>query len=66
MEIDNSKISNELFIEGYFESEKYFNDIKQEIKDEFNFINANKYIKSILHKLNQKNSVSICLRQNRF
>ncbi len=67
MEIDNSKISNELFIEGYFESEKYFNNIRSKIINEFDFKDSNKYIKSSFYpKLCLKNSVSICLRQNRF
>ena len=54
-------------MEGYFETEKYFHDIKEEIFNEFKFKNAYTYVKSSFYpKLNIKNSVSICLRQNRF
>ena len=63
----NNKMSDILFMEGYFETEKYFNDIKEEILNEFKFKNAYIYVKSSFYpKLNIKNSVSICLRQNRF
>ena len=66
-EIYNLDFSDNLFLEGYFETEKYFNDIKDEILSEFSFKDTNKYLKSIFYpKLIQKNSVSICLRQNRF
>ena len=66
-EIYNLNFSDNLFLEGYFETEKYFNDIKDEILSEFSFKDTNKYLKSIFYpKLIKKNSVSICLRQNRF
>ena len=66
-ELYNLDFANNLFIEGHFESEKYFNDIKDEILDEFSFKDSDDYSKSIFYsKLIQKNSVSICLRQNRF
>ena len=56
-----------LFIEGHFESEKYFNKYKNELFNEFKFKNLNileknNYIKDV----NKQNSVGICLRQNRY
>ena len=56
-----------VFMEGYFESEKYFISYKEEIKKQFtpkkyyNFKN-NKYLSNILNA----DSVSLCVRQNRF
>ena len=62
-----TKLSNTVYFEGYFETEKYFLDIKNEIIKEFDFVDKEKYKKiPYLEKLDQKNTVSICLRQNRF
>ena len=60
-------LSNNVYLQGYFESEKYFIDIKNELIKQFkikeNFINKNnKYI----NLLNETNSVSIHIRRNRF
>ena len=66
-EIYNLKLSENVFVEGYFESEKYFVDIKDKISSEFKFLNEAKYQKSAyFNEINKSNSVSICLRQNRF
>ena len=66
-EIYNLKLSENVFVEGYFESEKYFIDIKDKIISEFKFLNETKYQKSsYFNEINKPNSVSICLRQNRF
>ena len=63
----NKNYNNNLFIEGYFESEKYFMKYKNEIKNEFNFKNKNEYLQNPLYKdIKNSNSVCICLRQNRF
>ena len=59
--------SDVVFMEGHFESYRYFDDFKSEILKEFNFKNANNLKENVLNKeLNSCNSVSICLRQNRF
>jgi len=56
-----------LYMEGHFESEKYFINYKQFIKNKFNFKNKDLYKESPFYKiLSENNSVSICLRQNRF
>ena len=66
-EIYNLKLSKNVFVEGYFESEKYFSNIKDKINSEFKFLNEAKYQKSAyLNEIIESNSVSICLRQNRF
>jgi hypothetical protein len=60
-------LSNKVFFEGYFETEKYFLDIKDEIIQEFDFKDKKKFEKMpFFNKIIQKNAVSICLRQNRF
>ena len=63
----NEKYASTAYMEGYFESEKYFIPYKEEIKKQFtpkkyfNFKN-NKYLSNILNE----DSVSLCVRQNRF
>ena len=54
-------------MEGHFESEKYFKEHKQEIINQFEFKLKNFYSKNKFFKLlTNSNSVSICVRQNRF
>ena len=60
-------LTNKVYLEGYFESEKYFFDLKSKLIEEFkikeNFIDKNnKYI----NLLTESNSVSIHIRRNRF
>jgi len=63
----NVKFKDDIFIEGHFESEKYFIDFKKEIKDQFKFKDLELLKKNNFYKfLNKENSVAICLRQNRF
>jgi len=58
---------NNLFLEGHFESERYFKDYKDEIKGEFKLKNQDTLKKNpFFNEINKLNSVSICLRQNRF
>ena len=66
-EIFTKSFANLIYLEGYFETEKYFIDIKDDIINEFNFKDVEKYKKSPFYtQLNQENSVAICIRQNRF
>ena len=66
----NIKVCNPndiLFIEGYFESSRYFEETKQDIQNEFLFKNeeiysSNKYLELI----NNNNVVAITIRQNRY
>ena len=56
-----------LFIEGYFESEKYFLKYKNEIRKEFSFKLYKNYLNNPLYNdIKNSNSVCVCLRQNRF
>ena len=57
-----------MFIEGHYESEKYFIDYKSHFKSQFSLNNEylykdNKYLNLIN---GEKNIVSICVRQHRF
>ena len=66
-EILSFEFSDNLFLEGHFESEKYFFDYKKEIINEFEFFDAEQFIKNrFFSEINDNNSVGICLRQNRF
>ena len=62
----SGSFSNNIFVEGHFESERYFDNYKNIIKKEFiikdQFLDANNYSKM----LSDTNSVSIALRRNRF
>ena len=61
------KFSSYFFLEGHFESEKYFVNYKDEILEEFSFVDKDKFNNVLyLKEINQTNSVGICLRQNRF
>ena len=63
----HNNFQDHLFLEGHFESEKYFYKYKQEIVSQFDFKLKNFYSKNkFLEMLTKSNSVSICVRQNRF
>ena len=58
---------DKLFVEGHFESEKYFNSHIKEIKSEFSFKNYKSFENNqIFNSIKNSESVSICIRQNRF
>ena len=66
-EIFTKKFSNTIYLEGYFETQRYFIDIKDEIINEFKFKDIDQYKNSPFYtQLNKENSVAICIRQNRF
>ena len=59
--------SPNLFLEGHFESEKYFHEHKKEILNEFSFKDKKSLSDNYYYNLiNNSNSVAICIRQNRF
>lgn len=63
----NDNYDDLFFLEGHFESPKYFNNYTDEIKKEFKFKDELKFKDtSIYQKINNDNSVGICIRQNRF
>jgi len=64
---NNINFSDNVFVEGYFETEKYFSSYDDELRKEFNFKFSKKYMNSpYFNMLKNTNSVSICIRQNRF
>ena len=64
---ENLVFDKNLFFEGHFESERYFKDYGDEVKREFKLKNQVSLKKSpYFNEINKHNSVSICLRQNRF
>ena len=63
----NIDYSNKVFIEGYFESEKYFVDYKSDIINQYRVKNVKTETLSINPNLiKNENSVSIVIRQHRF
>ena len=64
---NETNLYDNVFVEGYFESERYFSSHNMEIRKEFNFKFSNKYINSpYFNMIKNSNSVAICVRQNRF
>ena len=63
----NNRYGQNLFLEGHFESEKYFYKYKDDIAKQFIFKNIDNYTNNPYYKMiKNSNSVSICIRQNRF
>ncbi len=58
---------NFLYVEGHFETEKYFNNYSNEIREEYTFKNTDSLKNNAFYKdIKNSNSVCICVRQNRF
>ena len=56
-----------LYVEGHFETEKYFKKYINDIKKEYEFRNVNSFKNNQIYKdIKNSNSVCICVRQNRF
>jgi len=56
-----------IFLEGHLETEKYFRNIRNIILKEFKFNKIELFKKTKFFEIiNNKNTVAICLRQNRF
>ena len=67
LDLLKESFDDNFYLEGHFESEKYFSDIKNDIKNEFTFKDQDLYKKNFFYKdIKNFNSVGICLRQNRF
>jgi len=67
--INCKNLSNLVYIEGHYESEKYFKQHRNNLINEFSLKNItelqkNKYY-NFIHK-NRENIISICIRTNRF
>mgnify|MGYP002883908230 CR=1 FL=1 len=58
---------NNIFLEGYFESEKYFKDFREDLIKEFSLKSSPKFYNNIFKKMiDNSNVVSIAFRSNRF
>ncbi len=65
IKINNTK--DTFYIDGNFESEKYFIDVRKDLLSEFSLTNNIKYLSNdYINKIRNENVVSICVRQNRF
>ena len=65
--IDISNTKKKIYIEGYFQSEKYFSEFKKNLQDEFSINLANTDFKDTYkNNLINTNSISLHLRRNRF
>ena len=65
IDIDNSH--DHFFIDGNFESEKYFFDFRDNLLRELSLKNQNQFLNNkYLSIINKNNVISICIRQNRF
>jgi len=65
--LEDFSFNNNIFLEGHFETEKYFLHERNDILKEFNLVNHDSYKKNTyLKNIQSENIVSICVRQNRF
>ena len=65
---DLNKLSKKVYVEGHFESEKYFEKYKDDLKNEFNVLDSSKYQNNKYYNdiLSNNKIVSICVRQHRY
>ena len=68
IDYNQQAFSDILHIEGHYESEKYFKDLKEILKKKITLKNPKIFEKNEYFELikNNQNVVSICVRQNRF
>ena len=63
----NKNYDDIIFLEGHFESPKYFDVYENQIRNEFKFKDELKFKNvSLFKQITRSNSVGICIRQNRF
>mgnify|MGYP000866713444 FL=1 len=62
----NNKFSNKIFIEGYFESEKYFSKYRSDILKEFSFKDKIYHNNKYFFDITNSNSVSLAIRRDRY
>ncbi len=63
----NKFFNNNMYVEGYFESEKYFFNYKNSLLNEFKFKNPDIYQNNLyFNNISKSNSVALCIRQNRY
>lgn len=65
--IFNQILDKVVYMEGNFESEKYFLNYEKIIKNEFSIKNAEVYQdNSLFYEIKKNNSICLCIRQNRY
>ncbi len=65
--LDLTRAHDFFFLDGNFESEKYFLDYRDDLLKEFVIKNSDRFLDNkYLNIIKTKNVVSICVRQNRF
>jgi len=64
--LNNSFLNNKIFLEGYFENEKYFIDYRKDLIKEFSFKNNIDCIANLKDMILNTNSVSMAIRADRF
>ena len=69
LDLSPEKLNSNVFIEGHFESEKYFKKYRNNLTKEFRFkenLNLSKNFYSNIINQNLDNVVSLCIRTNRY
>ena len=61
-----NKYQSTAYIEGYFESEKYFLKYRPQLLNEFSFKNNINYLKNYFDLITNSNSVSLAIRRDRY
>ena len=65
--INIENTNNYFFLDGNFESEKYFSDCRKDLLNELSIKNEKQFLNNkYLNIIKNKNVISICVRQNRF
>ena len=63
----NSNFDNIIYVEGHFESEKFFKKYSNDIIKQFTLNDASiSKVNPYINKISNSNSISICIRQNRY
>jgi hypothetical protein len=57
-----SKLKGHIYLEGSFQSEKYFNNHRKILLNEFSLQSENAFLKDIINKMKKENSVAIHIR----
>ena len=62
----NQKFNSKIYVEGHFESEKYFLNYRSDLLNEFSFNKDIKCIDNYLNAILNSNSISFAIRRDRF
>jgi hypothetical protein len=62
----NNKFNSKIYLEGYFESEKYFLNYRSDLLHEFSFNKNIKCANNYLNSIMNSNSISFAIRRDRF